>query len=116
MSFGVLHTFSDFDEELVYVVFEKFSCFFVEGVGIFVLFDVDEDQSDVFNDCKDEMLAAIVPIFIDLVSKVQGSTLLVDHRMEYLADEDHLRRFIGELIEGDFEFVSGVLVEAVADK
>lgn len=68
LAFGGLDALSDFDEELIDIVFEEFGCFFVAGGGYLVFFDIEEDESDVLYDGEDEMFGAIVPVFGDVLS------------------------------------------------
>ena len=68
MIFGTLNTLPYLDEELIDVALEQVPCLLVERVANLVLLDVDEDESDVFDNCEDEMLAAIIPVLCHLLA------------------------------------------------
>lgn len=116
MILRILNALPHLNEELVDVVLEQFSCFPVERIGGLILFDIDEDEAYVLDDCEDEMFGAVVPIFLYIFSKVESAVFWVDHGMVDFWDEGDLWGFSGELIECDFELESCVFVEAVADE
>ena len=103
LTFGIFHTLAHFDEKFIDIVLEEFSCFFVTGICHFVFFHIDEDKSDMLNDCENQMFASIIPVFCHFISKIKLSGVRVDHGMVDLTDKEDLRRFPREIFESYLE-------------
>jgi len=105
-----------FYEKFIHVILEQLSCPFVSGVKGLVLFNIDENESNMLDDCENEVLTAVIPIFSHFFPQVKLSRLGVDHGVIDFADEHHFGGFSGELLESDFELKLCVFVESVPDE
>ena len=70
----------------------------------------------MLNNRKDQMIGAIIPILLYLLTEVQFTGFNVHIRMVYLTDKINLWGFFGELIEKHFEFEFGIFVQSEPNK
>ena len=116
LAFGCFYTFSDFEEELINIVFVLFSGFFIEWISDFVFFDINENESNGLDNGEYEMLRAIIPLFLDLCTKIKKPSIKINHRMPYFTHKVYFRRPSGEIIKCNLELILGIFEEAIPDK
>jgi hypothetical protein len=62
------------------------------------------------------MLRAIIPLFLDLGTKIKKSRIKINHRMPYLTHKVYFRRPSGKIIKGNLELILGIFEEPIPDK
>lgn len=65
-----IHRLSHLKVELLYSIFKLSPCSGIVRINFLVLLHIDENKSNTFHHCEDQMLAAVVPVLADLL-KVQ---------------------------------------------
>ena len=116
MTFRSFNTFPYSEEEFIDVIFVLFGSFFIEWVRNLIFFDVNEDKSNGLDNCENEVLSSIIPLFFDLSTEIKESSFKVDHRMPYFTHEIDFWRSSGEIIKGELKLVLGILVKSIPDK
>lgn len=116
LAFGSFNALSDFEEKLIDIIFVLLRCFFVQWIGDFIFFYINEDEPNAFNDCENKVLTSIVPLFLNLGPKIEQSSLEINHRVPNLAYEIDFWRSSWEVIKSDFELVFRIFIEPISHK
>lgn len=96
MAFRIFNTLSNFNEELINIIFKELTCFFIVGICDLIFFDINKNETYMLDYSKDEMLVTIIPIFIHILTQINNSSLIINHRMVGLTNKHNLRWFSGK--------------------
>jgi hypothetical protein len=70
----------------------------------------------VLDDGKNEMLRAVVPIFIDFFAEIKFACFRIDHGMVDFANEDNFGGSPRKLLKSHLELQLRIFVQSVADE
>lgn len=111
LTFRGLNTVPNLNQELFWRSIKELASTFIERFSIFIEFDIQKYQPDMFDNRENQMVSPIVPIMRYLLSQVKLPCFNVDIRVINFTDEVNLWGFVGELIKKHFELKFGIFEE-----